>query len=461
MKRVFILLFLIVMIIPFSLALNLNVEKTSSNEVMIADLNKPATFNLEITNNGPADSIGFYNLIGFQMSPSDKIPLASGETKEITVEVSPIGAIKERGNYIFEYFIKGNSGDDLAQSLDFKIIDLKDAFEVGSGNVETQSNSLVIYIHNRNNFDFGNVKANFNSAFFNFEKEFSLGAYERENFEVTLSKEDFKSLMAGFYTLNVKVEVEEKTAEIEGVIKYVEKDVITTSSTNYGFVINTEVIKKVNDGNVVARTEAIIKKNIISRLFTTLTPEPDSVDRQGFTVYYVWNRQLNPGETLEITVRTNWLFPILIILLIIAIVLLVKQYSKTNIILRKRVNFVRTKGGEFALKVSLFVSAKRYIERVNIIDRLPPLVKLYENYGGEKPTRVDEKNRKLEWNFEKLEAGETRALSYIIFSKVGVLGKFALPTANAIYEKDGEINETDSNRAFFIAEPRVKDPDEK
>ena len=52
-------------------------------------------------------------------------------------------------------------------------------------------------------------------------------------------------------------------------------------------------------------------------------------------------------------------------------------------------------------------------------------------------------------------------MSYIIFSKVGVLGKFALPTANAIYEKDGEINETDSNRAFFIAEPRVKDPDEK
>ena len=107
MKRVFILLFLIVMIIPFSLALNLNVEKTSSNEVMIADLNKPATFNLEITNNGPADSIGFYNLIGFQMSPSDKIPLASGETKEITVEVSPIGAIKKRGeNYFFFFFLK-------------------------------------------------------------------------------------------------------------------------------------------------------------------------------------------------------------------------------------------------------------------------------------------------------------------------------------------------------------------
>ena len=128
--------------------------------------------------------------------------------------------------------------------------------------------------------------------------------------------------MAGFYTLNVNVDVEGKTADTEGVIKYNEKDVLTTSSTNYGFVINTEAIKKVNEGNVLAETETVVKKNIISRLFTTLTPEPDSVDRQGLTVYYVWNRELNPGETLEITIRTNWLFPLLVILLIVAIILL-------------------------------------------------------------------------------------------------------------------------------------------
>ena len=320
---------------------------------------------------------------------------------------------------------------------------------------------MQIYIHNKNNFNFGNVKARFSSAFFNFEKEFSLGAYERKNFEVKLNQEDFKSLMAGFYTLNVEVEVEGKKADVEGVIKFVEKDILTTSSTNYGFVINTDIIKKTNEGNLVAKAETTIKKNIISRLFTTLNPEPDSVDRQGLTVYYLWNRELNPGETLEITVRTNWLFPLLVVLLVVAIILLVKQYSKTNLVLKKRLNFVKAKGGEFALKVSIFVNAKKYVQRVNIIDRLPPLVKIYEKYGGEKPTRIDEKNRRLEWNFEKLEPGETRVLSYIIFSKVGVLGKFALPTANAIYEKEGEINETESNRAFFIAEQRVKDPEER
>jgi len=49
-----------------------------------------------------------------------------------------------------------------------------------------------------------------------------------------------------------------------------------------------------------------------------------------------------------------------------------------------------------------------------------------------------------------------RTLTYIIYSKVGVLGKFALPTATAVYEKDGEIHETESNKAFFIAEQLKK-----
>ena len=69
------------------------------------------------------------------------------------------------------------------------------------------------------------------------------------------------------------------------------------------------------------------------------------------------------------------------------------------------------------------------------------------------PEKVDEKNKRIEWGFDKLEAGEVRTLSYIIYSKVGVLGKFALPPATAFYKKEGELKESESNRAFFVAEP--------
>ncbi|MEK6913465.1 MAG: hypothetical protein AABW47_02225, partial [Nanoarchaeota archaeon] len=125
-----------------------------------------------------------------------------------------------------------------------------------------------------------------------------------------------------------------------------------------------------------------------------------------------------------------------------------------------KVSFVRAKGGEFALKVSVIVSARKYVEKVHIIDRLPPLVKLHERFGGELPKKVDERNGRMEWDFAKLQAGEARIISYIIYSKVGVLGKFALPTTKAVYEKDGEVHESESNHAFFIADQIRKDREE-
>ena len=130
---------------------------------------------------------------------------------------------------------------------------------------------------------------------------------------------------------------------------------------------------------------------------------------------------MKPGDQLQIAVTTNWILPLLAILLTVAIVILAKQFSKTNLSLKKKVSFVRAKGGEFALKVSVIVNARKFVERVNVIDRLPPLVKLHGKFGGEMPRKVDEGNRRIEWHFDKLQEGETRILSYIIYSKVGVL----------------------------------------
>ena len=88
-------------------------------------------------------------------------------------------------------------------------------------------------------------------------------------------------------------------------------------------------------------------------------------------------------------------------------------------------------------------------------------MKVYERFGGENPSRVNEAARLIEWDFEKLEAGEVRTLSYIIYSKdVGVMGKFALPSATAIYQKEGEIKEASSNKAFFVTEQRRGDIEE-
>ncbi len=455
MKKILLIL-LILLIIPSVFAIDIGVEQISSDEIMIIGIDEPTTFDLKITNNGAADNFLFYTFFGAGSSPIERVSISSGETKEVAFTVTQRSDLIPRGMIIFNLFIQGQDKTKETVPLEINVLDLENAFIVGSEEFDPESNSLEIYIKNKVNKNFENIQTRFKSPFFDFEETISLTPYEKKNFNIQLNKEDFNKIMAGFYTLETKVTIGNYEADIEGIIKFSEKSILKTTEEINGFFIRINTIKKANEGNIISDSETLIKKNIITRLFTSLIPQPDIVERQGLKIYYIWERQVKPGETLEITVQTNWFLPLLVIFLIVAIVVLTKKFSKTDLVLRKRVSFVRAKGGEFALKVSLTINAKKYIERVNIIDRLPPLVKIYERFGIEKPTRIDEKTRRIEWNFEKLEAGEIRMISYIIYSKIGVLGKFALPTATAIYEKNGDIHEAESNRTFFIAEQSQK-----
>ncbi len=458
-KRIFVFV-VVLFLLPLVSAINLNVEQRDSNEIMIQEINHPATFNFKITNLGRSDNFQFYNLLGFSMSPKGSVHFSQGEAKSVDLMVYPRENFDFKGFYTFMYFIRGDNGSEISQELKIKIIDLKDVFEIGSGEINPESNSLEIYLENKENLNLEEVNVKFDSVFFKFEETFSIEANERKSFDVELKNEDFKKIIAGFYTLNAEVNVKDEKIDLEGTIKFVEKDILRTTKKNYGFLISTQIIEKENEGNVLTPSETVIRKNIFSRLFTTLSPLPDFVERQGVDVYYTWSNEIKPGEKVEISVRTNWFFPFLIILFIIVIVILAKQYSKTNLVLRKRVSFVKTKGGEFALKISIFVNAKKHVEKISIIDRIPHLVKVYEKFGVERPKRVNEKTKRIEWEFDELEEGETRVLSYIVYSKIGIIGRFALPKATAIYEKDGKIHETESNKAFFVAEQSGKEAEE-
>lgn len=453
MKKVFLLVMItLLFVFPLISAINLKIEEETSDVAMIKDLSMPAVFNLKITNNGESNYFMFYSFFGSDSYPKGTVPMGMGETKKIEVGIYPREDLKQEGRIQFDLFIKGQDGDEMSYPLMINVITLKDAFEVGAEEFNPESSTISVYIKNIANFNFKDIKANFKSPFFNFEKTISLIPYQKEKFEITLNKEDFRSLMAGFYTINAEITAEDQKADVEGVIRFSEKDIVTSSQNEYGIIVYTKTISKVNEGNIISKSSTTLKKSIISRLFTTFSPEPSIVERKGLSVYYTWEQELKPGEKIEIVVKTNWLLPLLAVLLVIAVVVLTKQFSRTNVSVKKKINFVKAKGGEFALKVSVIITARKFIERVNLIDRLPMLSKLHERFGGEMPKKIDEKNRRLEWYFDKMQEGESRIVSYIIYSKVGVIGKFALPTATAVYERDGELHEAESNHAFFLAD---------
>lgn len=452
MKKVILLSLLAVFILPTIFALNLNVQTNTTSAVLITGVNEPAVFNLQITNLGPSDNFHIYNLLGYVMNPTTPVHLNNGETKTVQIMIYPRSDLTYNGYYVFNYIIQNDAGDQLPESLSFKIMSLQSTLQVGASQINPQSNSVTIFIKNTVNFNFDNMTAQFTSPFFILNQQFSLAPYEQKQFDVSLNKDDFKSLLAGFYTLSALVNTGGGNTTVQGNIDFSKQNILNVSESKYGFLIYTDVIQKINEGNVIADSQTTVQKNIISRLFTTFNPTPDTVERQGLAIIYTWENQIQPGDTLTITTRTNWLLPLFIVLVIIGIVFLVTQYTRANLSLKKSVSFLRAKGGEFALKVTVVVTARKFVEKVTIVDRLPFVAKLYEKFGAERPTRIDEKSRRLEWHFDKLMPGETRVLSYIIYSKVGVLGRFALPTTRAVYQKDGRAHEAESNQAFLVTE---------
>lgn len=451
MKKIFIALLILTLVFPIVSPLNLTVNQENQDPFYLVGTNESIFFNVSIYNIGGSETINLYNLAGFEMYPMEKMSIASGETKFIDVELKPLKQIEVRGQYGVTYYIKSTDNEQQEEILSMNVIDLSDAIEIGFSDLDPSLNNFNIYLQNTD-YSFEDLSVHFSSQFFDLEETFDLAPNELKEFEVSLNRENFKQIMAGFYTLRTNFEYKGIKAEVEKPIKFVEKDIIESNEEDSGIIIREKIITKDNLGNVVSTSHTTVKKNILSRLFTTFSPKPTSVDRQGWSIYYTWVGELEPGEQQQIIVKTNWLFPLLIILFIGVIVFFARQYSNSDLVLRKRAKFIRAKGGEFGIKISIIAHANKYVENITLTDRLPNLVKLYERFGNEQPTKIDTKKRKIEWNLGTLEQGEKRIVNYVVYSKLGIVGKFALPKAFAIFQRNGEIKETSSNRTFFIAE---------
>ncbi len=449
----FILIVLTINLVP---AEDLKISKQAISDVVIKELDRPAVFNFSITNLGNTDAFKIYTLVSINFAPSESFRIDSGQTKKIQVEVYPTDSFKKKmnGHVVFDYFIKGTEAEQ-KDRLMINIISLKDAFAIGAENINPDSNSVKVDVINVVNSKFENIKFIFSSAFFDdVEKIISLEPYEKYEFIVPLNKEKMKRLFAGNYILSASATVDDVTTRLEGDIKLLEKSGLSVSRDSSGILTRKNIIRKTNEGNIPTLANITIRKNIISRLFSTFSPQPVDVKRQVFFVDYFWQKDLRPAETLEVVVTTSWIFPFLLLLAIAVIGFLVFFYSSSDLILKKKISFVKTKGGEFALKVSIIASSRKFIENIKIVDKLPPLVKLYNKFGATPPSKIDVKNRRLFWDLKTLDFGEKRVFSYIIYSKVGVIGRFELPPATGIFERNNKVHETHSNRAFFVNEPK-------
>ena len=450
-----ILIFIIVVFLINNVeAINLKITTDAIQNNYIVELNEPAIFNISITNYEDSDNFEIYSLVGINIEPKN-VYIKMNETKTINLKAFPQDSLKEkRIPYNFIYKIKNSKGEIIEDSLSMNIIGFESSFTIFSENINSVSDSIIISLENNLNFNFENINIKINSAFFDFEKIISLKPRETIQFEIPINKDKAKILNAGKYLMNTEIIFREKKAKIESEINFVDLEKLQKSENKKGFLVQRIDLTIKNVGNVKNSALIKIKRNLISYLFTTINIDTTESQFEGFNRVYVWERNLLPNEELAVSVTTNWIYPLIILIMIILGVIFIRKSIYTDLILRKKVSFVKTRGGHFALKISVIIKAKKFVERIKITDKLPRLVELYDKFGMIPPDHVDKKNRRLEWNIESLNKGESRIFTYIIYSKIGVVGRFELPSSRAIYEKDGKIKESTSNRSFYVNEPK-------
>ena len=102
MKKTLILTLFIILILPSILAIDIEITKQSSNEVLINNVKTSVVFDLKFKNLGASDHFKLYNLVGLRMSP-ENIYLNTGETKDIQLIFTQIEELKTKGLYNFKF----------------------------------------------------------------------------------------------------------------------------------------------------------------------------------------------------------------------------------------------------------------------------------------------------------------------------------------------------------------------
>ena len=436
-------------------AINLLVSSEPITSSIINDGDKPGVIDFTITNNGVNSVFELYTFERFDIQPTE-FSLTNGETKKIRFEFLPIDSMRKNVGYIkVPYYIRQkNTSDNFKGDFVLKLVGFNNAFDINAENINPNAPTVSVSFYNIEEISYDKVEIIFTSPLFNENKlSTALKPYEKKTIEVPLNSPDFKKLVSGTYTIKTTYTVNGKTFSIDRPVKLLEKSGLSVDEDNSGLIVRKYIIEKKNEGNIPTVAEISINKNIISRLFTTFSIEPNKVERKGFFVTYFWQKELSPDESLVITSTTNLIFPFLLIIAIIIIIYLFKIVSSTNVTMHKRVSFVRTKSNDFALKITLKVKTKKFIEKLVVYDRLPGVSKLHESYGIQ-PTKIDHERGKIQWDIPRMTEGEERVFTYIIYSKVKVVGKFELPPASAVFERDGKVENAKSNKVFFINEPR-------
>lgn len=455
MHKITLAIILALILLPLASSLQLLVQEEVIADTVVPDFSNPAIIKLLIENLGKAEEVEIYSISGVEITPKGFFTLPTGEST-IEIQAIPQESLLDRikGLFTFTYKIRTQDGDAISKKQTINLLPLEQVIKIKASPITPTDIETKLTITNQEKASLPNMDFEISSLFFTHQTQISLDPKESVQITIPFDSSQTQEIEAGAYVITAKVSYNNVSSQLDSVIDYTAQESVFQQTQSTGFFVKETKLSKTNQGNTFAKASLDYEQNIFTRLFTTFSVEPFSTQRLGSRVTYHWEETLAPQESLIVMTKTNYTLPFILILLIIVIAVLVKIYYTTTLILTKRVSYVKTKGGEFALKVRLHVKTTKSVENIEIEDRLPTMVKLYQKFG-KIPDSIDPARRLLKWKIPKLTSGEERVYSYIIYTTLKVFGTFTLPSAKATYIRDGERDIVFSNQASFMADTQT------
>ncbi|MEM4331039.1 MAG: hypothetical protein QW273_03470 [Candidatus Pacearchaeota archaeon] len=445
MKKGYII-FILIFLISFSSALELRKEVIS--DTISLDYGGIAKFNLIFSNYTPG-SYTIYSLADVDIFPENFY--LDDKKNSVEIEVVPFERLNNKGYYSFIVYIKDPLKREKEERLRIKFVDLRDSIEISSP-PNLPGEEITLFLENKENLTFKNISIRLTSFLFDEEKVIDLEPFEKKEIKIKVNPEEVKKIRAGNYLVEGKFKTKKGEKVINGKLIWDEKKEIKTSYENRGFLFKEKIIKKENKGTVSEEINVEYRTNIFLSFFTSFNKKPDRVEINGFNKVYYWTERIEPSKELTIIIRENYLIIIFLIFAAITLLFFSKKKYSPEIVLRKQVTRVKTRGGEFALKVRVILTPKRDVRNVRLIDYFPAGMHIHKKYFTTEPSLINERLNRLEWQFGDLNAGEEKIITYIIYTKVGILGKINFKEAKASFEVGSKIKETFSNKVFFFSE---------
>jgi hypothetical protein len=397
--------------------------------------------------------------------------VAAGASKTTSLSMTPEKEIETSyGLHAVELQVKSEDGEtqtaspriflESGQSIEYvpNIIVKSDVMNEGGeeGKINPQEPiKIVMFTENRNSLNVTDYTIKIKSSIINTELTSSLGPYDTKTVETTVNVDK--------YTAPQEVELEiiliKEGKEIGKFYKTItimpaQEEFATESSTTKAFLKRFTTIKVTNTGNVQKTGTVTQPTTFIKSMFTKTEPKSTKITKDDAR-YVEWTVTLNAGETKELKETQNYM-PLLWAGIILLILIIVYQFIKPEVIIKKSiVNAITKEGGITEIKVLLLIKniSNKEVRSLRITDKVPNiavLIKEEEAIGTMAPKRVkslDMRGTIVEWELPELIRHEERIIRYKIRTKLSVLGEIKLPMAEITYEaKPGKKKTSYSDR---------------